>query len=240
MLLKTVSHSTKKICLLLLVILACTANTVAQDVITMKNGDEITCKVIEIGVREVKYKKIDFQDGPTYSIKKSDVFMIHYANGKKEVLNALATTRTSQPASDPFKNFKLDSSTSNYTFGKPIKPNGDEKEPLLSGVLSLIIPGAGQFFNEDYQAAAIFLGATIVNGVLLISTRSPEIFVLTDLAIRVLATINAYKIAGRVNLVRGYQIGENTYINIQPSVTNQNYLLGNNQLAYGVSVKVSF
>ena len=63
---------------------------------------------------------------------------------------------------------------------------------------------------------------------------------LTDLAIRVLASINAYKIAGRVNLVRGYQIGENTYINIQPSVTNQNYLLSNNQLAYGVSVKVSF
>lgn len=46
--------------------------------------------------------------------------------------------------------------------------------------------------------------------------------------------------ATEITDVRGYQIGENTYINIQPSVTNQNYLLGNSQLAYDVSVKVSF
>jgi hypothetical protein len=33
------------------------------------------------------------------------------------------------------------------------------KTPVLSGILSAIIPGAGQFYNEDYWIAGIFLAA---------------------------------------------------------------------------------
>jgi hypothetical protein len=34
-----------------------------------------------------------------------------------------------------------------------------KKNPVLSGILSAVIPGAGQFYNEDYWIAGIFLAA---------------------------------------------------------------------------------
>lgn len=50
-----------------------------------RNGDIIEVKVIEVGVSEIKYKKCEHLDGPIYSILKSDVFMIKYSNGEKDV-----------------------------------------------------------------------------------------------------------------------------------------------------------
>lgn len=56
------------------------------DVITTMDGDEISCLVKEIGVTEIKYKKCGFEDGPTISILREDVFMIKYRNGDKELI----------------------------------------------------------------------------------------------------------------------------------------------------------
>ncbi|MBY0424793.1 MAG: hypothetical protein K2Q22_04070, partial [Cytophagales bacterium] len=50
-------------------------------------GDEIKTKVEEITTNEIKYKKFDNLEGPTYSIQKSEVFIIKYANGTKDVIN---------------------------------------------------------------------------------------------------------------------------------------------------------
>lgn len=55
----------------------------SQDVITMKDGSELSVKVIEIGIDDIKYRKED--NGPTYVMRKSDIFMIKYANGSKDV-----------------------------------------------------------------------------------------------------------------------------------------------------------
>lgn len=65
----------------------------AQDFIIMKNGDEIKAKVQEVGVWEVKYKFFDNPDGPLYTILKSDIFMIKYENGSKEVYTAENVTQ---------------------------------------------------------------------------------------------------------------------------------------------------
>ncbi|MDR0711161.1 MAG: hypothetical protein LBF67_02280, partial [Prevotellaceae bacterium] len=48
----------------------------SQDIITLKNGEEIKAKVQEIGLDNVKYKKYENQAGPTYTLMKSDIFMI--------------------------------------------------------------------------------------------------------------------------------------------------------------------
>ena len=58
-----------------------------SDIITLKNGDEIQGIVQEVGTDVVKYKKADNQTGPNYTIKKSDIFMIKYANGSRDVFN---------------------------------------------------------------------------------------------------------------------------------------------------------
>lgn len=56
-----------------------------QDLIIKKNGDIISSKVIEVLLAEIKYKKADNPQGPIYSILKSDVFLIKYQNGSKDV-----------------------------------------------------------------------------------------------------------------------------------------------------------
>lgn len=58
------------------------------DIIVCKNGDEIEAKVLEIGIKEIKYKKCDNQQGPTISILNSDVVMIKYPNGTKDIIKA--------------------------------------------------------------------------------------------------------------------------------------------------------
>lgn len=59
----------------------------AQDVIVLKSGDEISAVVNEIGIDVIKYKKFDNQTGPIYNVEKSQVFMIKYQNGTKDVFN---------------------------------------------------------------------------------------------------------------------------------------------------------
>jgi len=56
----------------------------SQDTILKYSGESIVAKVLEISPLEIKYKKFDFQDGPTYIVKKEDVDWIRYAGGLKE------------------------------------------------------------------------------------------------------------------------------------------------------------
>ena len=66
----------------------------AQDIIVLKNGDEIKAIVQEIGTDAIKYKKFENQAGPTYTMTKSDVFMIKYQNGSKDVFQTENETKS--------------------------------------------------------------------------------------------------------------------------------------------------
>ena len=62
----------------------------AQDIIILKNGDDIKGKVIKVGVNEIEYKKEN--NGPLYVIQKSEVFIIKYENGAKDVFTNTETS----------------------------------------------------------------------------------------------------------------------------------------------------
>ena len=70
---------------------------VVKDIITLLTGTEIEAIVIEISENEVKYKKTENPNGPSYTMKKSEIFMIKYANGSRDVFsiekNVNETTR---------------------------------------------------------------------------------------------------------------------------------------------------
>src|ERR1035437_5573859 len=68
----------------------------SQDIITLKNGDEIKSKVIEITPDLVKYKNWTNQDGPTYSLTKAEIFMIKYQNGTKDVFKETSVSNSAQ------------------------------------------------------------------------------------------------------------------------------------------------
>ncbi|MDU0369749.1 hypothetical protein ACFPAF_05030 [Hymenobacter endophyticus] len=58
----------------------------AQDLLTKTTGEEVQVKVLEITPTEVRYKRTDNPDGPLITMRRTDVFMIRYANGTKEML----------------------------------------------------------------------------------------------------------------------------------------------------------
>lgn len=62
----------------------------AQDIIIKTDKTEIKSKVVELTDSQIKYKKFDMLDGPTYNINKADVFMIIYKNGTKEYMESSA------------------------------------------------------------------------------------------------------------------------------------------------------
>ena len=66
----------------------------SQDVITKKTGEDIQAKILEVGQTEIKYKRFDNSEGPSFTISKSDVLMIRYSNGTKDIF-ALEKTASS-------------------------------------------------------------------------------------------------------------------------------------------------
>lgn len=71
--------------ILLFILFVCSSNIIqAQDTLSMRSGENILVKVIEVGTSEVKYKKLDNLNGPVFSMLKSDLLMIKYANGTSE------------------------------------------------------------------------------------------------------------------------------------------------------------
>lgn len=77
----------KKFIALLLFIPGMLTVATAQDIITLKSGEDVTAKVKEVELSVIKYVRFDNQTGPVYTIEKADVFMIKYENGTKDVFD---------------------------------------------------------------------------------------------------------------------------------------------------------
>jgi hypothetical protein len=76
--------------ILLILLLAGISNiTFSQDIILKKDETEIKAKVLEITPEGIKYKDFEFQDGPTRTMKISEVSMIIYENGRTERFEAI-------------------------------------------------------------------------------------------------------------------------------------------------------
>ncbi len=102
----------KKLTLILLLSCLSLVNF-AQDTITKNNSEKIIAKIIEISSTEVKFKKFDFLDGPTYIEKKSDINFIVYSNGMKEVFKQEPTQKIEIKVAD----------NTDYYGGKPAESN---------------------------------------------------------------------------------------------------------------------
>jgi hypothetical protein len=66
-----------------------------QDIITLNSGDDIETKILEVNNSTIKYKKYKNQDGPTFTVSKSDILLIRYEDGTKDVFS-----QTSEKPSD--------------------------------------------------------------------------------------------------------------------------------------------
>jgi len=76
-------------CMLCFILMAAIASAQAPraDKIYKTDNTSIDAKVLEITPTEIKYKKANNPDGPTYTIPRSEVTVIVYANGESEQMN---------------------------------------------------------------------------------------------------------------------------------------------------------
>ena len=84
---------------LFLLILLHSVNIFAQDVIVKKDGSTVICKVTEIGLSEIKYKKFSNLNGPVYILKTSEIMVVNYENGDKETF---VNNDTNKEKTEPF------------------------------------------------------------------------------------------------------------------------------------------
>jgi TM2 domain-containing membrane protein YozV len=182
-----------------------------QDVVYLKDGSIIRGMIIE----QIPYKtlKIETVDGSVFVCAFDDIEKIT----KEQAVKRQNINRSLTEYSDL-----------KYTFGKRINPQGDLKSPFLAGFLSFLIPGVGQFYNNDYVGGAIFLGADWLSFSLLLSSltgyytddrnETAVLLAITSVTIKIWSIINAYKTAKKVNKARGYYIGNGTYLNVSPTL----------------------
>ncbi len=97
----------------------------AQDTIVKYNGELIRAKITEITSAEVKYKKFDFIDGPTYVERKSNIELIKYSSGLKEHFDNSQQTNTNKgtPQNSP-DYYGSSDPKNNYTQGNKITEFG--------------------------------------------------------------------------------------------------------------------
>ncbi len=130
----------------------------AQDVIVKKSGEEINAKVEQISANEIKYRKADNQTGPVYTIPKSEVFMVKYANGARDVFSEEKAPVVTQPQTKSASNVNFTdseikpaktASTISYTLVAPI---------MLFGTLATVTNGTD-------ASTGFGAGATVIAGI---------------------------------------------------------------------------
>lgn len=96
-----------RILLSILLIIACSSNIFAQDKIVKTTNDTIEGKVIEINLSEIRYKKLNNIEGPTYVIAKSSIQKIIYENGETEIFGEESTIANSSNQSLILRNEEI-------------------------------------------------------------------------------------------------------------------------------------
>ena len=118
----------------------------AQDLLVKKNGDEINVKILEVNSSEVKFKN---QSGDVHTLPSSEVFMIKYANGDKDIF------QDSQPQQPVYREALPGSLYYISSDGKLAK------SPATAFGLSILFPGAGQLYNGDYVKGFLMSGVAL-------------------------------------------------------------------------------
>ena len=217
----------------------------AQDYIYTAKGQVIEATDVIFGPSKISYHLYSDAVGPMLSIDTRDVKMIMFENGEKLDLRpqkGLPTPGLKYPDIKDYYNYK------DYSHEE-----GDAFNPTLMGLASFLVPGLGQFFEEEVFTGILFLGGCIAMDFVTLSTiktsydvtgeAESQMIVKTigiswgtvlclagSIALRAFATSDAVKIAKVKNLyIRD--------LRLQPTLYQ---LPGKNMPAGGLSLNIVF
>lgn len=150
------------VCILLLSAAALSA----QDIITKRNGEDVRAKVLEVSNYDVRYILFDEQDGPVYTIPTSDILMITYPSGRREVFDNVYRSDFwlfpyGEPRADIVPGMKYKELKHLYDYRNYFSGYGGRWNPALMGVCSWLIPGLGQMISGEVGRGFAWLGGSI-------------------------------------------------------------------------------
>ncbi len=93
--------------LLLVLCLVLVRGAFGQDTIVKRNGDEVLARVVEINLEGIMYQHPDSVEGILYQIPKSEVFMVRYANGTKEMMAETVSPQSLAAPATPTQMYEL-------------------------------------------------------------------------------------------------------------------------------------
>lgn len=222
----------------------------AQDVITTQEGETIQAKVLEVSPDEVKYKHYTDTEGPTYAIKKSDIFMIAYESGRKDVFKNF-NSNNDLPENGITPGMKYRDLKKIYNYKNYTRRYDDRHSPGWSGAASFFVPGLGECINGEWGRG---LGKTAINIICNLSTNSIlgktpygeplgtgyYLLLFTQLSVNIWSVVDASQIAKVKNMYeRDLQKLYSFDVQFYPSVNYTN--IGNStQYAPGVTLAINF
>ena len=157
----------KRILLILMCIFAGTVVLSAQDIITKKDGSDIRAKVLEVNDADIRYILFDEPDGPVYTLRKSEILMISYPSGRREVFNTSSPYAYSgqgpyrEPVTGLAPNMKYKELKDIYNFRDYDSHYGGRWNPSLMGVCSWIVPGLGQMICGEVGRGFAWFGGSV-------------------------------------------------------------------------------
>jgi len=206
---------TKKLVAISLFLMSMLSIASAQDIITLKNGEEMKAIVTEIELNVIKYKKFDNQTGPAYTISKADVFMIKYENGTKDVFDY-------QPVTMEVITSENGSNIQSGTGGKLTS----YKRNVMKDKQKLKPYEVKAIMNPDYTALKRYKGARAFNTLGIVFGVIGGI----DISTGIINTFNSYDATGNF-LAGGIEIGLGlVFISISNNKTYSSVLLYNSGL----------
>ena len=114
------------------------------DIITLKSSEEIKAKILEVGQNEIKYKKCDYLDGPTFTIANTDVYMIKFPNGTGKYFNTDKVSKTEdKPVNKPKTANKAGTFFKLFFLGLLLFALGFLLTPYLYGIPGIIVGTIG-------------------------------------------------------------------------------------------------
>lgn len=130
---------------LLTVVMLCffSLQSFSQDIITKNDGTDIEAKILEVTPDEIKFKKFDNQNGPTFTLLISELVMVRYENGTRDIFNQNNSNSITSESNDLYELIEKgrQDALMNYN-GKNSGRGGVAATSILFGPVIGLIPAA--------------------------------------------------------------------------------------------------
>ncbi|MBQ6047019.1 MAG: hypothetical protein IJL38_05265 [Bacteroidales bacterium] len=235
----------KKLYFFFVILFFAAVSSYAQDTIVFRNGDEVQAKILEVSDTEMKYYLWDNLNGPVYKKNISDIFMVKYSSGYKEVYDKVKN--------DSYNKSYIPSLRENNVMTRNRSYLGINGKQLTDEDLRfLLTPDEYKTFmsarNQRKFGVAGFcagLGVCVIGGVIMANNPTGGIIcliageIITDIGLPFVFIGN-----GRMNwVVRNYNArvnGETVSMTFHPSLISSPNIAGSNSYCYGLGMTLSF